>query len=136
MTESVFTPRSSRFAEYGQPAGHWRNAEPTCFLHWRDGLSSVCVIAWPSRILRLPPRQNCKRSMPKLGPVSLRIFIIRMRKLGWSGPYQEGKHPYMLKGASTLTVPNPHESEISQDLLVRLLRQAGVTRAEWMSKPR
>jgi len=74
--------------------------------------------------------------MPKLGPVSLRIFIIRMRKLGWSGPYQEGKHPYMLKGASTLTVPNPHESEISQDLLVRLLRQAGVTRAEWMSKPR
>ena len=74
--------------------------------------------------------------MPKLGPVSLRIFIIRMRKLGWSGPYQEGKHLYMLKGASTLTVPNPHESEISQDLLVRLLRQAGVTRAEWMSKPR
>jgi predicted RNA binding protein YcfA (HicA-like mRNA interferase family) len=72
--------------------------------------------------------------MPKLGPVSLRVFIARMRRLGWSGPYQEGKHPYMQKGGKTLTVPNPHEHEISQDLLVRLLRQAGVTRAEWMSQ--
>ena len=70
--------------------------------------------------------------MPKLGPVSLRVFIARMRKLGWSGPYQEGKHPYMVKGGNTLTVPNPHESEISQDLLVRLLRQAGITRAEYV----
>jgi predicted RNA binding protein YcfA (HicA-like mRNA interferase family) len=70
--------------------------------------------------------------MPKLGPVSLRIFIVRMRKFGWSGPHQEGKHPYMMKGSLTLTLPNPHEGEISQDLLVRILRQAGVTRAQWM----
>ncbi|MDP3957818.1 MAG: type II toxin-antitoxin system HicA family toxin, partial [bacterium] len=53
---------------------------------------------------------------------------------GFAGPYQEGKHPYMIKGAVTLAVPNPHENEISQDLLVRLLRQAGITRAEWMSQ--
>jgi predicted RNA binding protein YcfA (HicA-like mRNA interferase family) len=72
--------------------------------------------------------------MPKLGPISLRIFIARMRKFGWSGPYQEGKHPYMIKGSITLTVPNPHESEISQDLLVRLLRQAGIPRAQWINK--
>ena len=72
--------------------------------------------------------------MPKLGPVPLRVFIARMRKFGWSGPYQEGKHPYMIKGSITLTVPNPHESEISQDLLVRLLRQAGIPRAQWINK--
>jgi hypothetical protein len=36
--------------------------------------------------------------MPKLGPVSLRIFIARMKKLGWGGPYQEGKYPYMISG--------------------------------------
>lgn len=72
--------------------------------------------------------------MPKLGPVSLRVFIARMRKFRWSGPYQEGKHPYMMKGAFTLTIPNAHDGEISQDLLTRLLRQAGVTRTQWMNQ--
>lgn len=72
--------------------------------------------------------------MPKFGPLSLRAFIVRMRKFGFAGPYQEGKHPYMLKGSVSLTIPNSHEHEISQDLLVRLLCQAGVTRTEWMDK--
>ena len=72
--------------------------------------------------------------MPKLGPLSLRAFIVRMRKFGFAGPYQEGKHPYMLKGSITLTIPNPHEKEISQDLLVRLLRQAGISRLQWMGE--
>ncbi len=70
--------------------------------------------------------------MSKLGPVSLRVFITRMKKFGFVGPYQEGKHPYMIKGSLTLTIPNPHDGDISQDLLVRLLRQAGITRAQWM----
>jgi predicted RNA binding protein YcfA (HicA-like mRNA interferase family) len=70
--------------------------------------------------------------MSKLGPISLRAFIARMRKLGFDGPYQEGKHPYMIKGALTLTIPNPHDGDISQDLLARILRQAGIIRAEWM----
>ena len=72
--------------------------------------------------------------MPKLGPISLRLFIVRLRKFGFVGPYQEGKHPYMIKGSVTLTIPNPHETEISQDLLPRLLRQAGITRTEWMNQ--
>ena len=72
--------------------------------------------------------------MPKLGPISLRLFIVRLRKFGFAGPYQEGKHPYMIKGSVTLTIPNPHEIEISQDLLSRLLRQAGITRTEWMNQ--
>jgi len=72
--------------------------------------------------------------MPKLGPVSLRVFIFRMKKFGFAGPYQEGKHPYMIKGSLTLAVPNPHDGEISQDLLVRLLRQAGITRTEWVGQ--
>jgi len=71
--------------------------------------------------------------MPKVGPVSLRVFIARMRKFGFAGPYQEGKHPYMIKGTITLTIPNPHEKEVSQDLLMRLLRQAGITREQWMN---
>lgn len=72
--------------------------------------------------------------MPKLGPVSLRVFVSRMKKFGFDGPYQEGKHPYMIRGNITLTIPNLHEGDISQDLLMRLLRQAGISRAEWLNK--
>lgn len=72
--------------------------------------------------------------MPKLGAVSHRMFVVRLRRSGFKGPFQEGKHPYMIKGTVTLTIPNPHDGEISQDLLVRLLRQAGIPRARWMGE--
>lgn len=70
--------------------------------------------------------------MPKLGPVSLRVLIQRLRKFGFEGPHQEGKHPYMIKGNLMVTIPNPHEKEISVDLLIRLLRQVGIKREEWI----
>ena len=72
--------------------------------------------------------------MSKLGPVSLRAFVARMKKFGFEGPYQEGTPPYMIRDPMTLTIPNPHDGDISQDLLTRLLRQAGITRAQWMNK--
>lgn len=70
--------------------------------------------------------------MPKLSPMSWRAFVERMRKCGFSGPYQEGRHPYMVKGALTVTIPNPHEGDIRQDLLRRILRQAGIPRSFWL----
>lgn len=70
--------------------------------------------------------------MPKLTPVSWRELIIRLRLLGFTGPYEGGKHPYMVKGETVLTIPNPHRREIGVDLLNRLLRQAKVSREEWL----
>lgn len=55
-----------------------------------------------------------------------------MRKLGFDGPFMGGKHPYMIKGDLVLTIPNPHRREISVDLLTRILRQAGISRTEWL----
>ncbi|KKU81885.1 MAG: hypothetical protein UY07_C0007G0039 [Parcubacteria group bacterium GW2011_GWA1_47_8] len=72
--------------------------------------------------------------MPKLGPVSFRVLVARLRKFGFSGPSQEGKHPYMVKGSLIITIPNPHEGDISIDLLTRILRQADIKREEWISK--
>jgi predicted RNA binding protein YcfA (HicA-like mRNA interferase family) len=43
-----------------------------------------------------------------------------------------GKHPYMVKGNLVLTIPNPHKKEISVDLLSRILKQAGITKDEWL----
>jgi len=70
--------------------------------------------------------------MPKLSPVSWRTFVERMRKCGFDGPHQEGRHPYMIKGVLTVTIPNPHEGDIRQDLLRRILKQAGISRSLWL----
>jgi hypothetical protein len=39
----------------------------------------------------------------------------------------------MQRKAQRLTLPNPHKTSISVDLLVRILKQAGITREEWLS---
>ncbi len=70
--------------------------------------------------------------MSKLTPVTWQELVHRLRKLGFEGPYQGGKHPYMVRGNLVLTIPNPHRKEISVDLLVRILRQAKVSREEWL----
>ena len=72
--------------------------------------------------------------MPKLGSISHRLLVKRLRTFGFVGPFQEGRHPYMTKGNFGLTVPNPHEKEISPDLLTRILRQAGIKREDWDKK--
>ncbi len=55
--------------------------------------------------------------MDKLTPISWSRFVKRLRKLGFEGPYQGGKHPYMVKENLVFTIPNPHRKEIGADLL-------------------
>lgn len=71
--------------------------------------------------------------MSNLKPISWRKLVQQLRKFGFDGPHQEGKHPYMIKGDLTLTIPNPHDKDISIDLLARILRQAGIKRKDWVS---
>jgi len=72
--------------------------------------------------------------MPKLKPISWRALVKRLKDFGFDGPYQSGRHPYMIKGNLTLTIPNLHGEDISTDLLSRILRQAGIGREEWVSR--
>ncbi len=69
--------------------------------------------------------------MPPLGPIKRRDLIRTLRKLGFDGPYSGGKHQYMVKGELKLFIPNPHGSEISRALLLKLLKQAGIDRRDW-----
>ncbi len=69
--------------------------------------------------------------MPRLSPVSWGTFVRKMKSLGFSGPFQEGKHPYMVKGNLSITIPNPHKGDISVDLLSRIIKQAYISREEW-----
>ena len=71
--------------------------------------------------------------MPRLTPVSWLELIRRLRVLGFSGPFEGSKHHYMMRGDHVLTIPNPHRSDISIDLLKRILERAGVSREEWLA---
>lgn len=53
-----------------------------------------------------------------------RELIRKFRALGFEGPYEGGKHPFMKKGKLKVRVPNPHGGDIGVDLLRRVLRQA------------
>ena len=69
--------------------------------------------------------------MAELSPVSWTELVRRLRKLGFDGPYQGGKHPYMVRGDLVLTIPNPHQKDIGVPLLYRILRRAGINIDEW-----
>ena len=72
--------------------------------------------------------------MAELSPVSWTNLVRRLRKLGFDGPYQGGKHPYMIKGNLVLNIPNPHRRDIGAALLSRILRRAGITKKEWLER--
>ena len=69
--------------------------------------------------------------MPSLGPMRRSDLIRYLKKLEFEGPYSGGKHQYMVRRQIKLAIPNPHQSDISRDLLIRVLRQAGIERDEW-----
>lgn len=71
--------------------------------------------------------------MPRFGPVKRKDLISYLKRLGFDGPYSGGKHQFMVKGDLTLRVPNPHQGDISRDLLARILKQAQVDRKAWES---
>lgn len=72
--------------------------------------------------------------MARLSPVTYNELVERLRELGFEGPFAVGKHPQMRRGNRTLIIPNPHKGEISVGLLTRILRQAGVSRDEWLGE--
>ena len=69
--------------------------------------------------------------MPPFKPVKRKGLIKALKEAGFEGPYTGGRHEFLVKGQLRLTLPNPHQGEISKDLLARILRQANLTREEW-----
>lgn len=69
--------------------------------------------------------------MPAIKPIKRRELVRNLRKLGFDGPYAGGNHQYMVKGQRKLWIPNPHSGDISSAFLLKILRQAGISREEW-----
>ena len=59
------------------------------------------------------------------------MLVQWLQKLGFVGPRQEGKHPYMIKEGVVFSIPNIHEKEIGVDLLLRVLKQMSISRDVW-----
>ncbi len=69
--------------------------------------------------------------MPRFGPIKQKELVKCLSAYGFDGPYSSGKHPFMIKGDLTITIPNPHKGEIGKELLSRILRQAQISKEEW-----
>jgi len=69
--------------------------------------------------------------MPHLGPIKRKDLVYYLKQAGFEGPYSGGKHQFMLKDNLSITIPNPHKGDIGMELLVKILRQAKVSKEEW-----
>lgn len=69
--------------------------------------------------------------MPPLGSIKRQDLIRYLKQLGFDGPYSGKKHQFMLKDSLRLTIPNPHQGDISINLLAKILRQAKIDRDDW-----
>jgi predicted RNA binding protein YcfA (HicA-like mRNA interferase family) len=69
--------------------------------------------------------------MPRFGPIRRRELIQYLMRLGFEGPYSGGKHQFMVKDDITVRLPNPHQGDIGQEFLARILRQARIDREQW-----
>ncbi|MBI1928541.1 type II toxin-antitoxin system HicA family toxin [Candidatus Poribacteria bacterium] len=69
--------------------------------------------------------------MPAFGPIKRRELVYYLRQVGFSGPYSGGKHQFMTQGQLRVRIPNPHKEDIGKNLLMRILREAGIDREEW-----
>ena len=69
--------------------------------------------------------------MPPFGPIKRKDLIKALKQAGFQGPFTGGKHEFLVKGELRLVLPNPHQGESSRELLARILRQAGIDRAQW-----
>jgi predicted RNA binding protein YcfA (HicA-like mRNA interferase family) len=69
--------------------------------------------------------------MPAFSPIKRKELLIALKRAGFEGPFAGGKHEFLVKGELLLVLPNPHRSEISKELLARILRQAQISREEW-----
>lgn len=69
--------------------------------------------------------------MPLFGATKRRDLIRVLKEFGFDGPFPGGKHEYLKKGQLKVPIPNPHQGDISVDLLARVLRKANISREEW-----
>jgi hypothetical protein len=71
--------------------------------------------------------------MPPIRAINRRDLIKNFKRLGFTGPYSGKRHQFMQRDSLKVYIPNPHEGNISVPLLLKLLKQADISKEEWES---
>ncbi len=73
--------------------------------------------------------------MPKLNPAKPRIVVKKPHALGFEGPFGGGRHVFMRYPETRMKIPVPvHKGrDIPIGTLRAIIRQAGVSAAEWLA---
>ena len=69
----------------------------------------------------------------RLSPISRPKLVRRLKRAGFDGPFDGGKHQFLCKGNLRVRIPNPHRRDIGVPLLSRILKQAGVSEEAWLT---
>ncbi len=67
-----------------------------------------------------------------LKPVSRRVLIRKLKKLGFYGPYAGGRHQFMERDDFRLIIPNVHGDDIGIKLLKLILKQAEIPESDFL----
>ena len=70
--------------------------------------------------------------MPR--PLSRRELVRKLKACGFFGPFSGGKHEYMRREGLNIVIPNPHQGDISGQLISRLIKQAGISIEDFEGK--
>jgi predicted RNA binding protein YcfA (HicA-like mRNA interferase family) len=69
--------------------------------------------------------------MPPIRAISRNDLIKNLKRLDFTGPYAGKRHQFMQKDTLKVYVPNPHEGDISKPLLLKILKQANISKEDW-----
>ncbi|MBU1089186.1 type II toxin-antitoxin system HicA family toxin [Patescibacteria group bacterium] len=71
--------------------------------------------------------------MPKVPPIKRKEFVRKLKALGFDGPFAGGKHEFLRRNDGLkITIPNPHQKEISGVLQKIILTQADISVEEFL----
>ncbi|MEO8456535.1 MAG: type II toxin-antitoxin system HicA family toxin [Chloroflexota bacterium] len=66
-----------------------------------------------------------------MNPLSQQDVIRKFKNLGFEGPRQQGRHPFMSKGPLKVFIEGRHGRDIPIWLQQKFLRQAGISKDDW-----
>ncbi|MFH1890744.1 MAG: type II toxin-antitoxin system HicA family toxin [Candidatus Kuenenbacteria bacterium] len=72
--------------------------------------------------------------MPRITPLSRKILIKKLKKLGFAGPLSATRHEYMSKEQHKVFIPNPHGGkDIGVSIIKAITDQLGISRDNFLN---
>jgi len=71
--------------------------------------------------------------MSKIKPISRKILIQKIIKLGFTGPFVASRHQFMMNNnGKKIFIPNPHKKDIDIPILMAIIKQVGIDKDKFI----